>query len=79
MKKQEKVYVLQSNYPNGKHTFEGKGKHRIDPLSAWDVKEYAYRSLSGALSGKRALDEIRKKWNLTEITIEVVSTTLIYA
>lgn len=77
--KSEKVYVLRTTYPNGHVSFEGKGLHRISPDDAWDIKEYAYRSLAGALSGKRSAERIREKWGFVGFVVDVVSTTIIYA
>lgn len=74
----EKCYVIRTTYPNGNVSFEGKGLHRISPGDAWDVREFSYRSLSGAKSGVRSIDRLRKKWGLTDaIKTEILSTTLI--
>lgn len=79
MTKSEKVYVLRTTYPNGNVSFEGRGLHRISsPSDVWDIKEYAYRSLSGALSGKRSAERIREKWGFAGVYVEVLSTTIIY-
>lgn len=79
MKKSEKIFVLRTTYPNGNVSFEGKGLHRISPADARDLNQYAYRSLSGALSGKRAAERIIDKWGVVEVGVDVVSTTIVCA
>ncbi len=73
------IFVVRVRYlATNNVTFYGTGKHVIHPSDVWEIKEFGYRSRSGAMSSAKSWQKHLNK-DTTTASVSVERTTLTFS